>query len=270
MHAHILPHPATFAMAAAFIAGGAPLFSSGLRALRLRRELARARAAADPSAPGYVALEGRVALETPLFSPLTGRPCAGFRLEVRGIGAEVANEIVVARGFSIAHAGAVAHVDAERGTWQLGVTAERTLEAAAPMTSGLEALLSSAPEALWWRRAGGRLQLVERALFADATVHVVGHAATTRVVHETESIGLATGTDDVAESWTTEIETEETVIGPSSLDYLMISDAAPAAPPAAVAWYRTLGVVAGPLLTLVGLWLLMNATDQLRSFGRFQ
>jgi len=205
MHAHILPHPATFALAAALIAGGAPLFSSGLRALRLRRELGRARAATDPAQPGYVALSGRVALESPLFSPLSARPCAGFRLEVRGLGAEVANEIVVARGFSIAHAGGV--------------------------------------------------------------VHVVGHAATVRVLHETETTALATGTDDVAETVTTEFETEETVIGPSSLDYLSISDAAPVLPVSDVAWYRTLGLAAGPLLALAGLWLLMHAADQLTRFG---
>lgn len=265
MQAHVLPHPATFALAAAAVVGGAPMFAAGLKAWRMRRERARNAREGGASDGDQVAYAGRVALESPLFSPLTGRPCAGFRLEVRGPGAALMGDVVVTRDFSLVHDGGIAHVAGEQGTWRIGITAERVLEAHEPLSANLEALLSAKPEALWWRRAGGRLELIEHALFADATVHVQGRAVTTRIAHEQETAWLATGTDD-ARAYATPVESEEIAIGPSPLEPLLISDAAPAPAPLEP-WYHTLGLVAGPLLTLGGLWLLMHATDQLRSAG---
>lgn len=271
MNAQFLPHPATFALAAVAVVGGAPMFAAGLKAYRLRRAHARESARAHEASGSdgaQVALAGRVALESPLFSPLTGRPCAGFRLEVRGPGAALTGDIAVTRDFSLVHDGGIAHVAGAHGTWRIGVTAQRVIEAQAPLSANLEALLSARPEALWWRRAGGRLELIEHALFADATVHVVGRAVTTQVAHEQESAWLATGTDD-ALGYTSPVESEEIAIGPSPLEPLLISDSAPA-PAAVEPWYHTLGLVVGPLLTLAGLWLLMHATDQLRSAGSFR
>ncbi|HET7225205.1 MAG TPA: hypothetical protein VFK69_05760 [Candidatus Eisenbacteria bacterium] len=267
MIAHVLPHPATFALAAAAVVGGAPMFAAGLKAWRLRRERARrpARSYEGHALDGDpVALAGRVALESPLFSPLTSRPCAGFRLEVRGPGAALTGDVAVTRAFSLVHDGGIAHVAGEHGTWRIGVTDQRVIEAHEPLSANLEALLGAKPEALWWRRAGGRLELIEHALFADATVHVVGQAVATRIVHD-EAAWLATGTDD-APAYATPVESEEITIGPSPLEPLLISDLAPAPAPVEP-WYHTLGLVAGPLLTLGGLWLLMHATDQLRSAG---
>jgi hypothetical protein len=269
--AHVLPHPATFALAAAAVVGGAPMFAAGLKSWRLRRERGRRSARADEGGAfdgDHVALAGRVALESPLFSPLTSRPCAGFRLEVRGPGAALTGDVAVARAFSLVHDGGIAHVAGEQGTWRIGVTDQRVIEAHEPLSANLEALLSAKPEALWWRRAGGRLELIEHALFADATVHVVGQAVATRIAHEQEAAWLATGTDD-ALAYATPVESEEITIGPSPLEPLLISDLAPAAAPVEP-WYYTLGLVAGPLLTLGGLWLLMHATDQLRSAGSFR
>src|SRR5438067_7326834 len=100
MHAAWLPHPASLVLAAGAVVIGAPLFSEGLRALRLRRRLTRLQACAPASGlAGLVHVRGRVALESPLFAPLSARPCAGWQLEVHGIGAPVARTAEVRRPF---------------------------------------------------------------------------------------------------------------------------------------------------------------------------
>src|SRR5215470_19020586 len=77
------PTVAGAALAAAAVAGGAPLFGDGLRAMRLSACFRRVRESAPGEArTGFVHVHGRAQLESPLFSPLTGRPCAAFRLEV--------------------------------------------------------------------------------------------------------------------------------------------------------------------------------------------
>src|SRR5438477_9173993 len=75
------------ALAALTVAGGAPVFGDALRALRLRRHLAAlSERPLVGSTTGFVHTRGRVALDTPLFSPLSNRPCAGFQLELLGPG----------------------------------------------------------------------------------------------------------------------------------------------------------------------------------------
>ena len=74
----ILPTPAGLTFAAIAVALGAPLFSDGLRALRLRRQLEALRETGlTDSLAGFAHARGRVALDSPLFSPLSGEPCAG-------------------------------------------------------------------------------------------------------------------------------------------------------------------------------------------------
>src|SRR6266487_1670405 len=78
-----VPTAAGLSFAAAAVAIGAPLFSDGLRAIRL----ARAFRALEPSsiadaASGLAHVHGQVTLESPMFSPLGGIACAGYRLEL--------------------------------------------------------------------------------------------------------------------------------------------------------------------------------------------
>ena len=53
------------------------------------------------------------------------------------------------------------------------------------------------------------------------------------------------------------------------LDFLLVSDRAPAARDLAVPAWRTVGAFAGPALSLLGLLYLAAAADQLRALGRF-
>src|SRR5258706_3218347 len=114
------PTPAGAALAAFAVAGGAPLFGEGLRSLRLRRALAGLAPTAIADAPvGVAYLKGRVALEGPLFGPLSGKPCAGFKLEVRGAGGAAVNDVEVKRGFRIVDGERSAQVHGSAGVWQI-------------------------------------------------------------------------------------------------------------------------------------------------------
>src|SRR2546428_132498 len=90
------PNAVSLALAAGAVVAGAPLFSEGLRAFRLRRYLRRVceHALAD-APPGFVHVRGTVALESPLFSPLSALPCAGYRLEVSAVGAAIGRTLDV-------------------------------------------------------------------------------------------------------------------------------------------------------------------------------
>src|SRR5690349_10070203 len=97
-------HPNGIGLLAAAIAaaGGAPLFGDGLRALRLRRSFAGLRATdLGLASEGFGEVRGRVALESPLFAPLSGKPCAGFRLEARVSGSRSMSVIEEHRAFLI-------------------------------------------------------------------------------------------------------------------------------------------------------------------------
>ena len=175
------PTPAGAALAAFAVAGGAPLFGEGLRVLRLRRALAGLKPTDIADAPiGVAYLSGRVALEGPLFGPISGKPCAGFKLEVRGAGGATVNDIEVKRNFRIVDGDRSAQVHGAAGVWEIATSASRTFAAAQPFSENLTHLLAECPEALWLRRQGIAITLVEHALLAGATCHVIGTARQTR------------------------------------------------------------------------------------------
>jgi len=286
----LFAHPTAGGLAGAVgaVVAGAPLFSDGLRALRLRRRLRHLDAARVPSGEGgFAHLQGTVALESPLFAPLSARPCTAFRLELRAEGAPIAATVGDERSFRVVTHEALAHVEAEDVRWVLPQTAERVVAASDPLSGTLARWLERAPEVLVWRRAGGRLRLVERALVAGAACHVVGHVervhtAVPAAEVECETVLLRTGTDDVPEiaagtagfasrsratrepAGTAE---PELWIGPDgAVDFTLVSDHAPAAADLAVPGWRVLGLLTGPALTLLGL---LYLADALRALGRF-
>ena len=171
------PTAAGLSFAAAAVATGAPLFSDGLRALRLRSMMPRLREVPlGGGTSGLIHVRGTVRLESPLFSPLSSAPCAGFRLEVRGAGTPVARGLDEFRPFRIASGGVSALVRGAKVRWVLSKTATREVAPGQPLTQNLATLLQRIPEALWLRRSGVTLRLTERALYEGAECHVVGCA----------------------------------------------------------------------------------------------
>lgn len=252
-------------VALAALVGGAAWFADAYRALRLRRAHRdlRARALADLR-DGLVRVRGKVALAGPLFSPLGGRPCAGFVLEAHGVDAEVRGSVRELRAFELRDGGHVAHVDAARGEWALPVSRERTFAAGEPLGAKLEALLDRQPELAWLRRRGGALRLVERALHHQAQVEVIAcadraHEAAHAEVYEEH---LRTGTDGGAvrgAALRTEALSASCDWRLSDADGLplqLIADGAPAQALRVPSALRTWGVVAGPVLALAGLLVL--------------
>jgi hypothetical protein len=275
-HVPFIPSIAGVTVAAAAVVIGAPLFSAGLRALRLRRGLKRVRTARLDEAPeGFVQVRGRVALESPLFAPISGQRCAGFRLEASGVDFPVARSIEDVRPFRLVDGGHVARVGATSARWEMPKTGERIIDPEEPLTERLLGLLSEMPEAAWLRQSGRRIRLVERALLSGAMCHVTGQAARTRQPAYREEIEYArTGTDDqpiaigtlVAETG----DAPSMWIGPAADgDFLLVSgdalDLIALRPPA-----RNLaGIVAGPLLGLLGLLYLAAAADFWRALRAF-
>ncbi len=278
-------------LAAAAVVLGAPLFSDGLRALRLRREFSRLRDAELGESPfGFLHVSGIVMLESPMFAPLSGLPCAGYRLEVRGIGSPIVKMVDEHRLFSITDGSATARVTDTGAQWQLPVTGEREIVPDQPLTEHLATLLKRAPEALWLRRTGGTLHLVERALPAGAVCHVVGYARHSRPLEsEAELEWRRTGTDDapsvtlaagaavargaaVAASHGPRGASHEPDVWIGSgehLDFLLVSDRPPQPAQLRIPTHRVLGVAIGPVLSMAGLIYLASAADFLRSIGRF-
>jgi len=263
------PTAASMTLAAAAIVAGAPLFSSGMRAVRLRRRFRGLRSVALAEHPGgFAHARGAVALAGPLFAPLSARPCAGFDLEVIAEGLSLHRTIAERREFHIADAGVAALVHPRRARWAVGVTGERRLAASEPAAAGLAALLERVPEATWWRRAGGALRLVERALLAGAPCHVVGSIR--GLASAPAAAMLRTGTDDasvvVADAHVAPI----LAIGEDDpIDFLLVSDQPPRPEQLRVPAARMLGVVVGPALGLAGMLYLASAADYLRALGRF-
>lgn len=268
--------------AAGAVAAGAPLFGAGLRALRLGRALARLeerRLADHPS--GFAAVRGRVALEGPLFGPLSGAPCAGFELVVLHASRGVVAVVDERRPFRLSADGVAARVEPGRRRWRVAETARRTLESADVPTQHLEALLARAPEALRLRRHGDSLTLIEHALRQGAECHVVGqvrHGRPMDVALPESDVMLRTGTDDA--DVTVAASASATVPAPAglpdlwiddggALDFLEVSDTPPGRPRLAWAGVQGLGLAAGPLLSLGGLLYLAHAADRLRELGRF-
>jgi hypothetical protein len=183
--------------AAACAVAGAPLFARGLRAFRLGRRLdgLSERPLAE-DAGGLVRARGRVALESPLFAPLSGTPCAGFQLEVRGARSKVGGTIRDQRAFRLQSGDASALVPQADCDWHAPVTAERELAATEAVSERLATLLDSCNEVRWLRERGVALQVVERALEAGRIVSVVGVATHERIAVAAEDAQLAaTGTD---------------------------------------------------------------------------
>lgn len=271
-----LVHPTAGGLACAVgaVVAGAPLFSDGLRSLRLRwhsADLAE-RPLADDLA-GFVHVSGTVALESPMFTPLSAAPCAGFQLEIHTVGVPIVKTVEERRPFRVAGREASARLVSTDGRWVLSATAEREVAAEEPLTGSLARLLGQVPEALWWRRAGGRLRLVERALLAGSSCHVAGFARCAHPLEQPVALEFVrTGTDGALDMAVTSAPAQvcEPWLGPGEfLDLLFVSDRAPAARDLVVPAWRVLGAFAGPALSLLGLLYLAAAADQLRTLGRF-
>jgi hypothetical protein len=269
-----LVHPTAGGLACAVgaVVAGAPLFSDGLRSLRLRQhsaDLAETPLAAGLA--GFVHVRGTVTLDSPMFTPLSAVPCAGFQLEVHTVGAPIVKIVEERRPFRVAGREASARLESTEGRWSLPVTMEREVAADEPLPRALSRLLDQVPEARWWRRAGGRLRLVERTLLAGSSCHVAGFARRAHSLDHLEGLELArTGTDGVFEvASASATASPELWLGPGEfLGFLFVSDRAPVARDLAVPAWRALGAFAGPALSLLGLLYLAAVADQLRLLGR--
>jgi len=285
------PTAAGLSLAAAAVATGAPLFNDGLRALRLRSMMPRLREVPlGGGTSGLVHVRGKVRLESPLFSPISSLPCAGFRLEVRGAGTPVARGLDEFRPFRIVAGGASALVRGTKVRWALSPTAATEIAPGQPLTQNLAALLQRIPEALWLRRSGVTLRLTERALLEGAECHVVGSARGGYEMEIAEELDLArTGTDDAApapvfstlaggrafaaaagpgRSFPAAAAADVRIDAGEHLDFLLVSDRPIEPRQLAVGRMRAAGVAIGPLLSLAGMLYLANAADSLGALGR--
>jgi len=281
----ILPTPAGLVLGAGAVVIGAPLFNDGLRALRLRRLFARLREAPlTHDSGGFSYARGEVMLESPLFSPIGARPCAGFQLEVTGVGSSIRGVVEERRAFRLAQGGVIARVPAGIGRWSLEPTATRVLEANEPVSANLEALLGRVPEAVWLRRAGATITLTERALLAGRPCHVVGTLRSApEMSYEDELVLERTGTDDadmVAEALAVSaavgggakhqhVEPALAFTGGDHLGFLLVSSGPPTPSLLRIPLLRVAGVAIGPALTMFGILYLAALADVLRAAGRF-
>jgi len=262
-------------VATACVVAGGPLFAAGRRALRLRRALgALSEAPLTAEASGWVLVHGRVALASPLFAPLSGKPCAGYELDVCGDRSQVGGTVAERRPFLLECGGPTAFVSPERARWQAPPTAERTLAANDPLPERLVELLETNAEIRWLRDRRAPLRIVERALESGSEVTVLAVARAERTAEAIETAELAaTGTDDG-------LATTITSGDPAALPELwLVGDATAGMGPRVFAsrpdvralrpsrWLVAL-VVAGPALTLGGLFYLARAASPLVA-GRF-
>ncbi|HET9327555.1 MAG TPA: hypothetical protein VFQ05_12345 [Candidatus Eisenbacteria bacterium] len=265
--------PVGGAIAAALVVAGASMFGAGLRSLRLRRQLSRLEVLSPgDERTGFGRVEGRVALESPLVGPLSGQPCAGYRLEVLGPRSMRLATLDDLRPFRLIAESGTAHVaGVDGGTWDLPVVAQRGVAPADELSENLRALLHQSPEAQWMRRAGMTVTLVERALRAGESCCVIGAARPAQPYELISDVELArTGTDDAPLSALRRAQAPELWIEPDpQLQYLRISLEPPPTATLAVSPWRTLGLIAGPLLSLAGMIYLMALADALRALTRF-
>ena len=273
MSPHITPTPAGCVLAGGFVVAGAPLFGAGLRAHRLRRHLKRLDERPLAEAPtGFVQVRGRVALDGPLVGPLSGRPCAGYVLEVRR-GDTVVASIPERRMFRLVSGEVSARVMGGEGSWSLEVVTEREVRPGDSLTENLTALVARAPEVGLMRSAGTTVTLVERSLGVGQECHVIGQAHHARPFELPEAIELGrTGTDAAAiASGARSLPHEPDLwIGSGGhLEFLKISDHEIDPGTYLMPAWRLLGLGLGPLLSLTGLLYLAHAADRLRSAVRF-
>ena len=263
------PTPAGSAVAAALVVAGAPMFSVGLRVLRLRRglkELTERPLAEVPS--GFVMVAGRVALDSPLVGPLSCKPCAGFALEIRGSGTSA--RVTEQRPFRLMADGVLAQVLAADGAWEMTATARRDLAHGEKTSQNLTALLQRSPEAAWIAHSGA-FTVVERALLASQWCWVIGQGNHARPLDLPQELDLQlrkTGTDDAPQTFAAHAAPSEPDLWLRTdpyLQFLRVSDERPH--PASLApppWGLVLAV-AGPLLSLTGLVYLARAAERWRA-----
>ncbi len=258
--------PAGMLAAVAFVIAGGPLFADGLRALRQRRALSGL-SVASPAAglEGLVRVAGTVALESPLFSPLSQKPCAGYRLEVHATDSAIAGQVGQQRGFRLVTGGPDAFVEPAGAAWCLPVTAERDVRAGEAVSANMAALLEGDATLRWLRDRRAPMRIVERSLAAGAHVEVIGYAHTLAAEpEEAHELLAATGTDGL--SWAVAAPEKRerpnlrlSSAEPVGLHVVADGDASPRRfVPGA---WRTLGLVAGPLLSLAGLVYLVHAAE---------
>lgn len=195
------PTIAGAALAALAVAGGAPFFSDGLRAFRLRRQFERLEEQPLDQEPiGFLHTHGRVLLDSPLFSPLTGRPCAGYRLDVQGPGTFPAIVAEERRSFRLVSGETSARIMAGSGRWAIAETGRREIAPDEALSENLSALLARSADVLLLRHRNVPIVLTERALFAGAETHVVGQVRVARPFElPSELEMMRTGTDDVVQ-----------------------------------------------------------------------
>jgi hypothetical protein len=214
-----------------------------------------------------------------MFAPLSGKPCAGFTLEVSGEGMRIGGALHELRPFRLTSGGVSARVFPEQVRWRGAVTAERKVDPTEQLPERLVELLDRSVEVRWLVNRRVPLRLVERALEVGSEVFVTGVARGAATVSMVESVELAaTGTDgpqfdyspsqggDAADPGSAHpglwIEAEE------PLERVLVTHEPPAidalVPPA---WRLTL-LVLGPALTLAGLIYLARAAVPLIA-GRF-
>jgi hypothetical protein len=184
--------------ATACVVAGAPVFAAGRRALRLRRALGSLQEAPlVAGSSGWVLARGRVALASPLFAPLSGKPCAGYELDVCGERSRVGGIVAERRPFQLECGAQVAFVSPDDARWATAVTAERTLGVADALPEQVAELLERNAEIRWLRDRRVPLHVVERALEAGSEVLVLAWARSERASAEVEPVEMAaTGTDD--------------------------------------------------------------------------
>ncbi len=253
--------------AIACVVGGGPLFAFGLRALRVRRALSRLREEAlSMDARGLVYVQGKVALESPLFSPLSNQPCAGYALHVNAEGTRIGGHVRQQRAFRLESAQASARVEALHQPWASVTTAERTIEPGEVLSQRLAGLFESNAELRWLRRSGQRLVLREKALLPGAHVHVLAFAHVAEsdaVVGELEY--ARTGTDDAAVSHAVGVtrSTELVLGGDDPHMPCVVSALVPSLSAIRPSRLASTGAIAGPLLTMAGLLYLAQAAESL-------
>jgi hypothetical protein len=260
MELQLTPSIAGAIAAAAAVAGGAPLFSGGLRAFRIARMaggLTERPLGERPS--GFTGIAGEVVLDSPLFSPLTHQPCAGYRLSVTAKDRGQVAAIEERRPFRVLSDGVSARIAGPIAHWRLSAGERREAKADDPLTKNVAALLERSPEASWLRRSGVTLVLTEHVLAAGSTCHVVGHARQARPYETASREWLLTGTDggspaaSVAAVAVPHGEPDLWIDDGSSLECLIVSDRPVREVRLRHTRMRMLGLVFGPLLSLGGL-----------------
>ena len=265
--------PGGMLFAAAAVVAGAPIFAHGRRSYLMRQSFrGLSERPLSEDGLGLVRVRGRVALEGPLFAPLSGTPCAGFQLEVRGQGSSIGGAIGEKRAFRLQSGETSALVPHEDCDWHSPVTAQREVGPGTQVSERLAALLDSNNDVRWLRKRGVTLQVTERALEAGRVVSVVGVTRHERVfAHADGGQLLATGTEGGGfqrpellpslplDSYELRFGTDDTLARVQ-----VFADPPDAKLPLPSRWHDLLLLV-GPAVSLAGLLYLARAAEPLLS-----